>query len=611
MTTPDEPAAKPSPSGKIPLPFLRNVAIGNKLNFGFGLMFLMMLLAAIFSIYGLQSVEKNFERAIDRGMALEILSVQAESGLLQARRREKDFLLRWRSLGVAEAKTKYAEPWAETNAGIRANLKDMTSKLGDDGSPEIQAVRKRITAMEVELGVYEEEFSHLVGLIEKQGFKDTGYEGELRAAVHEVEQGLTADGLDSTTAALLAVRRMEKDYLLRGDRKYVTGVSDAVVALKEAISAAGAGAAVVTRLDASLETYRSAFGALVRTRDEIAAVTERFRGAAHRIEAAAVEVMGAGRSEAKRYLEAARAGSTRTMTTIYVLLGLILLFGSILSYSLAGHLGQPIRLLDETVGRTRAGDRGAQAPVITTDAIGRLASAFNSMNAELRDAMSAVERQAAEIEAQRKVADDLLRNILPEPITKRLEHETTIADWHGQVTVLFADMVGFTQLSSVLSATELVSKLNEVFSAFDDLVQKHGLEKIKTIGDCYMAVGGLPDAREDHAEIVAAMALEMLPVLEKVSAGWEHKLQIRIGLNSGAVVAGVIGKHKFVYDLWGDAVNVASRMESHGVVGRVHISQSTQELLADKYDFEDRGLIEIKGKGQRHTYLIEGPKPTE
>ncbi len=607
MTTSDQPAAKPAPSGKIPLAFLRNVAIRNKLNFGFGLMFLMMVLAAVFSIYGLESVEENFERAIDQGMTLEILSVQAESGLLQARRREKDFLLRWRAVGVAEAKATYVASWAEANAVIRQNLADMAAKLGDGASPEIQAVRKRITAMEVELAIYEEEFGNLVGLIEKQGFKDTGYEGDLRKAVQEVESALAAEGMTSATSAMLAVRRMEKDYLLRGERKYVLGVSDAVVALKQLIGAAGVDAAVVARLGASLERYRSAFDALVRTRDAIAAVTERFRSAAHRIEAAATDVMGAGRGEAQRFLKAARDGSTRTMATIYVLLGLILLFGSVLSFRLAGHLGKPIRLLDETVGRTRAGDRGAQAPVITTDAIGRLASAFNSMNAELRDAMQAVERQAAEIEAQRQVADDLLRNILPESITKRLEHESTIADWHGQVTVLFADMVGFTQLSSILSATELVSKLNEVFSAFDDLVAKHGLEKIKTIGDCYMAVGGLPEAREDHAEIVAAMALEMLPVLERVSAGWEHKLQIRIGLNSGAVVAGVIGKHKFVYDLWGDAVNIASRMESHGVVGSVHVSESTQALLADKYAFEDRGMIEIKGKGQRHTYLIKAP----
>ena len=604
MTKPENPDS----TRKIPLPFLRNVAIGNKLNFGFGLMFLMTVLAAVFSIYGLESVEQNFERAIERGMALELLSVRAESGLLQARRREKDFLLRWRALGVAGAKDKYVTTWEQATAGMRANLAKMTALLGDDGSAPIQAVRKRITAMEVELAIYEEEFGRLVALIEKQGFKDTGLEGALRREVHKVESALAADGLASATGAMLAVRRMEKDYLLRGDRKYATGVSDAVVALKQSSRESGAGADVVASTGAFLEGYRTAFGALVRTRDEIVAVTERFRGAAHRIEDATDEVNGAGHAEAQRYLAAARSGSQRTMTFIYVLLGLILVFGSMLSFSLAGHLRRPIKLLDETVERTRAGDRGAQAPVITTDAIGRLALAFNSMNVELRDAMQSVERQAAEIEVQREVANDLLRNILPEPITKRLASETTIADWHGQVTVLFADLVGFTQLGSMLSATELVSKLNEVFSAFDDLVEKHGLEKIKTIGDCYMAVGGLPESHEDHAEIVADMALEMLPVLEEVTSGWGHELKIRVGMNSGAVVAGVIGKSKFIYDLWGDAVNVASRMESHGVVGRVQVSQSTYELLKDKYDFEDRGMIDIKGKGQKHTYLIVGLK---
>ena len=201
-----------------------------------------------------------------------------------------------------------------------------------------------------------------------------------------------------------------------------------------------------------------------------------------------------------------------------------------------------------------------------------------------------------------------MRNILPDSIAKRLKEEETIAEWYGQVTVVFADIVGFTKLSALLSATELVSRLNIIFSRFDDLTEKHGLEKIKTMGDCYMAAGGLPETCEKHAEIVADLALELVPALEEINLNWGHHVKIRIGINSGPVVAGVIGKSKFVYDLWGDTVNTASRMESHGVVGKIQVSECTYELLEEKYDFEERGAIDIKSKGNMNTYLLIGKK---
>ncbi|MEG4839557.1 adenylate/guanylate cyclase domain-containing protein [Microcoleus sp. B9-D4] len=206
---------------------------------------------------------------------------------------------------------------------------------------------------------------------------------------------------------------------------------------------------------------------------------------------------------------------------------------------------------------------------------------------------------------EQKKTESLLLNILPEPIAHRLKYQPgVIADKFEKATILFADLVNFTQISTTMSATNLVYLLNEIFSAFDQLSEKHGLEKIKTIGDAYMVAAGIPIERPDHAEAIAEMALDMLVAIEKLNVKLDAKFDLRIGINSGPVVAGVIGTKKFIYDLWGNAVNTASRMESHGITGRIQVSHYTYKLLQDKYEFEDRGEIEIKGKGEMRTYLL-------
>lgn len=211
---------------------------------------------------------------------------------------------------------------------------------------------------------------------------------------------------------------------------------------------------------------------------------------------------------------------------------------------------------------------------------------------------------------QQEQSERLLLNILPEPIAEQLKlGNNTIADTFANVTVLFADIVGFTQLSSRVSPSELVRLLNEIFSTFDRLAEKHGLEKIKTIGDAYMVVGGLPMPRSDHAEAIAEMALDMQTAIAQFGTSYGESFSIRIGINSGPVVAGVIGIKKFIYDLWGDTVNTASRMESHGLPGCIQVTSATYELLKDKYLFENRGSIHIKGKGEMITYFLTEKKP--
>ncbi len=201
----------------------------------------------------------------------------------------------------------------------------------------------------------------------------------------------------------------------------------------------------------------------------------------------------------------------------------------------------------------------------------------------------------------------LLLNILPEAIADRLRGgEKLIADRFDDVTLLFADIVGFTAMSSAMSPHELVSVLNEVFTVFDDLVEQHELEKVKTIGDAYMVIGGLLDTSTDHTQRVADLALDLSARLEAIEAAARLGVQFRIGINCGPVVAGVIGTKKFIYDVWGDTVNLAARMESLGIPGRIQVSGAVEERLRGRYQLEARGLIEVKGKGSLPTWFLTG-----
>ncbi len=213
------------------------------------------------------------------------------------------------------------------------------------------------------------------------------------------------------------------------------------------------------------------------------------------------------------------------------------------------------------------------------------------------------------LQLEKEKSEHLLLNILPRPIAERLKGgERTIADSHAQVTVLFADLVGFTSISRQTGPRELITLLNDVFSHFDRLAERHGLEKIKTIGDSYMLVGGLPVPRGDHAEAVAEMALDMIEEIGRYNRQSQTQINVRIGINTGPVVAGVIGKKKFTYDLWGDTVNLASRMESAGLPNTIHVSPDSQAVLADKYDLTERGLVSCKGVGEITTYFLTGRK---
>ncbi len=219
--------------------------------------------------------------------------------------------------------------------------------------------------------------------------------------------------------------------------------------------------------------------------------------------------------------------------------------------------------------------------------------------------------QTQRLARERERSERLLLNVLPASIAERLKAgEEPIADSLPEVTVLFADIVGFTQLSSRTSPEELVAILNELFRRFDALAERHGLEKIKTIGDAYMAAAGLPTPQPDHAARAADMALGLLAAIEDLNRERGWGLGVRVGLHSGPLVAGVIGKQKFSYDVWGDTVNTASRMESHGAPGKVQVSAATQAYLEGAFVLEGRGELEVKGKGPMRTWFLTGRRPT-
>ncbi|UIE37712.1 adenylate/guanylate cyclase domain-containing protein [Leptodesmis sichuanensis] len=276
------------------------------------------------------------------------------------------------------------------------------------------------------------------------------------------------------------------------------------------------------------------------------------------------------------------------------------------------------RPLDSFMAKTNTGLGGIFAALATLSllalvGVGLVISRLRQTSKELE--LRVIERTAELRRTNQKLAEEqekserLLLNILPPPIAQKLKDgETNIADGFASVTILFADLVNFTELSEQVSPTELVALLNEIFSRFDRLTERYGLEKIKTIGDAYMVVGGLPVPRADHAQAIADFALDMQREIQQFNREYRQECSIRIGINTGPVVAGVIGTRKFIYDLWGDAVNMASRMEAHGIANAIQVSQATYEQLKDQYTFEPRGLITVKGKGSISAYLLTGRK---
>jgi class 3 adenylate cyclase len=282
----------------------------------------------------------------------------------------------------------------------------------------------------------------------------------------------------------------------------------------------------------------------------------------------------------------------------------------------------------EVLRRLKAAEQTNDIPVIVISALDELDSVVRCIEAGAEDYLSkpvnpvllqarvraSLEKKwlhdrekkfIADLEHEKRRSEALLLNILPQGIVNRLRNgETTIADRISAATILFCDLVGFTTISQEMPADRIIDFLGRIFSEFDHLAAVHGVEKIKTIGDAYMVAAGIPEAQPDHALRIAELAIRMLETVNDIAAATAVNLQARIGIHSGPIVAGVIGTHKFAYDTWGDTVNTASRMESHSVPGRIQVSAATRSLLGDRFSFERRGSIVVKGKGTMDTFFL-------
>jgi len=316
------------------------------------------------------------------------------------------------------------------------------------------------------------------------------------------------------------------------------------------------------------------------------------------------------RDELLAPLNALRTRATQVVVIVVVLFVVAALVAAAevlrRSARIAGAIASPLRRLSEEtsmVGTALSPRTFEPVGIVEIDA---LSSNFGRMVVELGERQQAFLDAAVARNVQQKT-QELLLKVLPESIVSRmLRGESVIADAHEAVSVIFADVVGFTTFAARLEPQDVVRILERVFIAFDEVARRYGIEKIKTIGDAYMAVAGVPFACPDHAERAARAALAMQRALESVDVG--HTLVIRIGIHSGPAVAGVIGKDKFLYDLWGDTVNIASRLESQGIPGKIQVSEDTKVLIEDRFELEPRGVVELKGRGPIMAYWLEGER---
>ncbi len=298
--------------------------------------------------------------------------------------------------------------------------------------------------------------------------------------------------------------------------------------------------------------------------------------------------------------------NTRTTALLCLAALLAAIASGMLTARWITHPIQRIAQASEEIAKGDLDQRVENSAIVEID---RLADSFNSMAVQLQqsfeDLENRVEQRTAELRKEKERSELLLLNILPDKVAEQLkDSQEAPAEHFEEATILFADIVGFTSLAAQMEPLELVNWLNHIFSTFDQLAAKHKLEKIKTIGDAYMVVGGVPIPQSNHAEAVADMALAIQASMATFPPKADKPLQVRIGIHTGPVIAGVIGTRKFIYDLWGDAVNIASRMESHGDPGSIQVTDATYERLKHRYVFEKRGTIAVKGRGEMTTYWL-------
>lgn len=500
----------------------------------------------------LSFVRRETEAAIVTSIKIQRLVFEMKEKLDQARRKEREFFQEWSANSFLQAYDEYAREHREKIGEVlhlSGELQDVLSSA--DTSVALRQSNPYLLAYVDAVREYADSFRETMQLVGDLGMDGTGAIARMKQNSNRLQDMLSLADRPELMAGHSQVLAAEGEYRLQPDGLSLEKLLEAIEALRQGI---------VNSTDLDEEQQKKALGYLrnyelladnivnldAKIGSQIEGFEEQVASFSHKL----IELANDEVQEAR-----ARIDATSQWATILLMSALVLAL--------------------------------ALAAAIANRFLWAL----------------------SQLAAEQEKSERLLLNILPKVIADRLkQNEKTIADSFPEVTVLFADIAGFTQLSARVSPQELVQLLNEIFCGFDLLVEQHSLEKIKTIGDAYMVVGGLPMPRSDHAEAIADMALDMQGEVDRFNAKHDASLSIRIGINTGPVVAGVIGTKKFIYDLWGDAVNTASRMESHGIPGYIQLTSSTYELLRDRYLVEERGTIEVKGKGEMNTYLLKGKK---
>ena len=531
----------------------RKLSITTKFTLAFIALLLLIGIVALTGFVSLQAVKNETEEALVTSINVQSQVFEMDATLRNARRLERDFFLLWPTMGFSSASQEYVEK----HRSEIANVLDMSSHLQErltrpNVSPALRQSTPDLEDYRNIVEQYSRNFNDAVGLVSDLGIENVGVLARLEQSSAKLSDRFQLIAAPELMVLYLEMQSFEKEYLLTRQESTIKSMSEAAQRLRKGVLGS-------SKLDATkraetlkyLDDYESVAQEIVKLNEQI---LSKIRNNVD-VDAAKVSknLLGVVNAEVKR----GRSAIDRKIwiaTTFLIVAVLVAL-------SLAGAVAR------------------------------QFASALRAL---------AMEQMKSE---------RLLLNILPSPIAQQLKREEcTIADSFAEVTVMFADIVGFTELAAETEPIELVEILNVIFSEFDQLTEEHGLEKIKTIGDAYMVVGGLPAVKPNHAEAIAAMALDMQTCITEFCKDTGKDLSIRIGINTGPVIAGIIGTKKFIYDLWGDTVNIASRMESHGLPDNIQVTEATYKRLKKQYVFEERGPIQVKGKGEMNCYLLKGKR---
>ena len=534
----------------------RRLSITTKFSLAFVALLLLIGIVGLTGFVSLKVVKNETQYAIEGGIKMQRLVFEMDAELRNARRLERDFFLLWPTMGFSEANQQYALEHKRTIE----NVLDMSSRLQErlkeqNLSRDLRQSTNKLRDYRERVEQYFHNFNEAVGLVSELGIENVGVLAKLEQTSVKLQESFQLVDAPELMVSYLEMQSLEKEYLLTRQESKMQLMSEAAQRLRKGIlSSSKLNAVDRDRSLNSLDTYESIAREIVNLNEQI---LNKIR---NNVDVDKVVVsqnlLGVANAEVER------AGSAINWKIQWAkgLLIVAVLVTFILAFSIAK---------------------------------------------QFISALIALAKEQAKSER-------LLLNILPAPIAHELkDQERTIADSFAEVTVMFADIVGFTELASQTEPIELVEILNVIFSEFDQLTEEHGLEKIKTIGDAYMVVGGLPEPKPNHAEAIANMALDMQAIIAEYCLDTGQNLSIRIGINTGPVIAGIIGTKKFIYDLWGDTVNIASRMESHGIPGSIQVTEGTYFRLKSRYLFEDRGAIKVKGKGLMNCYLLQGKKPRQ